>query len=123
MLNYFQKVIQKCGGYRNFILRSKDIAVVDKIVAARKDLKAAQEMAFREICNGMPPPNYKSKNENNQKNEMPKEIWNSKPNILNHSKSSGNILSGQPNQHSSPESFFSESRGNSVYYKVRFFRL
>ena len=59
---------------------------MDKIVAARKDLKAAQEMAFREICNGMPPPNIKSKNENNQKNEMPKEIWNSKPNILNHSK-------------------------------------
>ena len=43
----FQKVIQKCGGYRNFILRSKDLAVVDKIVSARADLKHAQEMAFK----------------------------------------------------------------------------
>ena len=55
---YFQKIIQKCGGYRNFILRSKvswsilpepwismnvqDLAVVDKIVAAKSDLRNAQ---------------------------------------------------------------------------------
>ena len=47
----FQKVIQKCGGYRNFILRSKDLAVVDKIVSARADLKHAQEMAFKVLSN------------------------------------------------------------------------
>ena len=55
---YLQKIIQKCGGYRNFILRSKvswsilpepwismnvqDLAVVDKIVAAKSDLRNAQ---------------------------------------------------------------------------------
>ena len=45
----FQRVIQKCGGYRNFILRSKDLAVVDKIVAAKADLRNAQELAFK-VC-------------------------------------------------------------------------
>ena len=44
-----QRVIQKCGGYRNFILRSKDLAVVDKIVAAKADLRNAQELAFK-VC-------------------------------------------------------------------------
>ena len=39
--------MQKCGGYRNFILRSKDLAVVDKIVAAKTDLRNAQELAFK----------------------------------------------------------------------------
>ena len=42
-----QRVMQKCGGYRNFILRSKDLAVVDKIVAAKTDLRNAQELAFK----------------------------------------------------------------------------
>ena len=28
IISTFQRVIQKCGGYRNFILRSKDLAVV-----------------------------------------------------------------------------------------------
>ena len=39
--------MQKCGGYRNFILRSKNLAVVDKIVAAKTDLRNAQELAFK----------------------------------------------------------------------------
>lgn len=42
-----QRIIQKCGGYRNFILRSKDLAVVDRMISAREDLKLAQELALK----------------------------------------------------------------------------
>lgn len=112
-----KKVIQKCGGYRNFILRSKDLAVVDKIVSARADLKHAQEMAFKEIYNNRSQ-NQQSKNENHQNSDVPKEVWNSKPKILNHSKSSGSIWGAQhPNEQGQVESFFTEPRANSVYYK------
>ena len=91
--------MQKCGGYRNFILRSKDLAVVDKIVAAKTDLRNAQELAFKvsiqiiffpgifsfqEIYNSLlVVPVTKNENVNS---EVSKDIWNSKPNILSHSK-------------------------------------
>ena len=92
--------MQKCGGYRNFILRSKDLAVVDKIVAAKSDLMNAQELAFKvfsfqrfqrfndfvlqEIYNSFPQMGL-TKNENvNQ--DVSKDIWNSKPCIMSHSK-------------------------------------
>jgi len=89
-----KRVIQKCGGYRNFILRSKDLAVVDKIVATKSDLRNAQEMAFTEIYNNLPHFSSTVKNENIN-SEVSKDIWNSKPNILNLNKSSGNIWSHQ----------------------------
>jgi len=116
-----KRVIQKCGGYRNFILRSKDLTVVDKIVSSRADLKIAQEMAFQEIQRNLST-NHKSRNENYpNKPDNSKDVWNSKPNILSHSKSSGNIWNGSnsENQHSNAESFFNETSGsgNSLFYK------
>jgi len=114
-----KRVIQKCGGYRNFILRSKDLTVVDKIVSARADLKLAQEMAFQEIQRNLPA-NHNSRNENYPtKPDNSKAVWNSKPNILSHSKSSGNIWNGanSDHQHSNAESFLNETSGNSLFYK------
>ena len=72
--------LQKCGGYRNFILRSKELAVVDKIVAARADLINAQEIAFNEIYNSLPLP--AGRNENVNTGEQQKEVWN-KPSLGN----------------------------------------
>lgn len=130
-----KKVMQKCGGYRNFILRSKDLAVVDKIVAAKTDLKNAQEMAFKEIYNNLsclePPP--VTKNDNHHKEQL-KEIWNSKTNVLTHSKSTSNIWgptqqhrggqaqeqrqTGDGGQRAGDSSLFSEQGGgNSMYYQ------
>lgn len=74
-----KRIIQKVGGYRNFILRSKDLAVVDKIVAAKSDLRNAQEMAFKEIFNNLPT----STRNDNIHSEIPKEIWNSNKSNLN----------------------------------------
>ena len=66
--------------------------------------------------------NHKSRNENYpNKPDNSKDVWNSKPNILSHSKSSGNIWNGSnsENQHSNAESFFNETSGsgNSLFYK------
>jgi len=113
-----KKVIQKCGGYRNFILRSKDLAVVDKIVAAKADLKLAQEMAFKEIYNSLPQNNQRTKNEHVLNSEVPKDIWNSKPNILNHSKSAGNIWGNLQLETPKVDSLFNQEKVNSVYYKA-----
>jgi len=82
-----KKIIQKCGGYRNFILRSKDLAVVDKIVAAKSDLKNAQEMAFKEIYNSLPP----TPRNDNIPGDSQKEIWSSNNSNLN--KQSGTLWS------------------------------
>eukprot|EP00092_Neocalanus_flemingeri_P001532 GFUD01001634.1.p1 GENE.GFUD01001634.1~~GFUD01001634.1.p1 ORF type:complete len:652 (+),score=179.15 GFUD01001634.1:219-1958(+) len=121
-----KRVMQKCGGYRNFILRSKDLAVVDKIVAAKTDLRNAQELAFKEIYNSLPTvPVAKNENVNC---EVSKDIWNSKPNILSHSKSSGNIWGSQGIEKSAfqdqlqlemprVDSLFNDQKGNSVYYQ------
>jgi hypothetical protein len=49
-----KNIIKKVGGYRNFILRSKDLVVMDKIVAAKSDFSSAQEMAFKEIFSNLP---------------------------------------------------------------------
>jgi len=121
-----KRVMQKCGGYRNFILRSKDLAVVDKIVAAKSDLMNAQELAFKEIYNSFPQMGL-TKNENvNQ--DVSKDIWNSKPCIMSHSKSSGNIWGSQNNdkfgftdqlhlEMPKVDSLFNDQKGNSVYYQ------
>jgi len=124
-----KRVMQKCGGYRNFILRSKNLAVVDKIVAAKTDLRNAQELAFKEIYNSLPQlPVTKNENINS---EVSKDIWNSKPNILSHSKSSGNIWGAHEQSHDKPgfqdqlqlemprvDSLFNDQKGgNSVYYQ------
>jgi len=42
-----KNVIHKCGGYRSFILLSKDLVVVDKMLCARSDLIAAQNSALQ----------------------------------------------------------------------------
>jgi len=120
-----KRVIQKCGGYRNFILRSKDLAVVDKIVAAKADLRNAQELAFKEIYNNLPHAPPVAKNENVNAGDLSKDIWNSKPNILSHSKSSGNIWSSEKGgfqeqlQLEMPrvDSLFNDQKANSVYYQ------
>jgi len=120
-----KRVIQKCGGYRNFILRSKDLAVVDKIVAAKADLRNAQELAFKEIYNNLPHAPPVAKNENVNAGDLSKDIWNSKPNILSHSKSSGNIWSNEKGgfqdqlQLEMPrvDSLFNDQKTNSVYYQ------
>jgi hypothetical protein len=105
-----KRVMQKCGGYRNFILRSKDLAVVDKIVAAKTDLKNAQEMAFKEIYSNlpnMPPPATKN---DNIHSEQTKDIWNSKASVNSHAKS--------PEPQRSDFSIFGEQQsGNSLYYQ------
>jgi len=119
-----KRVIQKCGGYRNFILRSKDLAVVDKIVAAKADLRNAQELAFKEIYNNLPHAPL-AKNENVNSGNLSKDIWNSKPNILSHSKSSGNIWSNdkpgfqEQLQLEMPrvDSLFNDQKTNSLYYQ------
>jgi len=122
-----KRVMQKCGGYRNFILRSKDLAVVDKIVAAKTDLRNAQELAFKEIYNSLPHPVPVAKNENVNA-EVSKDIWNSKPNILSHSKSSGNIWGSQASEKAGfqdqlqlemprVDSLFNDQKANSVYYQ------
>jgi len=129
-----KRVMQKCGGYRNFILRSKDLAVVDKIVAAKTDLRNAQELAFKEIYNSLPNvPLTKNENVNADLSkdlykDVSKDIWNSKPNILSHSKSSSNIWGSQVGDRSGfqdqlqlemprVDSLFNDQKGNSVYYQ------
>lgn len=42
-----KNVIHKCGGYRSFILLSKDLVVVDKMLCARSDLIVAQNSALQ----------------------------------------------------------------------------
>jgi len=98
-----KRIIQKCGGYRNFILRSKDLAVVDKIVAAKSDLRTAQEMAFNEIYNNLPPPSnsYSTKNENI--NQESKEIWTSKSNIMRNQEEGSRM--------------FHDQKSNSLFYQ------
>lgn len=68
-------VMQKLGGYRKFILRCKDLVVVDKIVAARSDLAAAQEMAFKEIYSNIP----SDVSISSHSRPEPKDIWTDAP--------------------------------------------
>jgi len=111
-----KKIIQKCGGYRNFILRSKDLAVVDKIVAAKSDLRNAQEMAFKDIFNSLPA----TPRNDNLHMDGSKEIWNSNKSNLN--KQSGNNWGAQEQlQQEAPrvDSLFNGEKGsNGMYYQT-----
>jgi len=111
-----KKIIQKCGGYRNFILRSKDLAVVDKIVAAKSDLRNAQEMAFKDIFNSLPA----APRNDNLHMDGSKEIWNSNKSNLN--KQSGNNWGAQDQlQLEVPraDSLFNEEKGNNgMFYQT-----
>jgi len=108
-----KRIIQKCGGYRNFILRSKDLAVVDRMISAREDLKLAQELALKEISSTR----QQLKNENVHSPVTTKEVWNSKPNVLETRPTSE--TSSEASVHGDMKSFMNESNanGNSLYYK------
>jgi len=111
-----KKIIQKCGGYRNFILRSKDLAVVDKIVAAKSDLKNAQEMAFKEIYNSLPP----TPRNDNIPGDPGKEIWSSNNSNSNLNKGLWSSYSGDSQGQGGPEAPRGDSlarEGKGSYYQ------
>ena len=109
-------MIQKCGGTRNFVLRCKNLSVVDRMISVREDVKVSQEMTYNEISGNFSS-RQQSKNENFHSSGTTKDVWNAKPSIMENRSTSGAL--SQASGHGNIKSFISESNanGNSLYYK------